>query len=99
MKYVSKTKSLKQTLSDTISVFPLINEKKWFLIFILKGYKKLIIMLNRMFLMTYFLKNKLLILKIIQIVIENTLLNLVLVKGLTPKHSKNGMKIAVAVNA
>ena len=56
-------------------------------------------MLNRMFLMTYFLKNKLLILKIIQIVIANTLLNLVLVKGLTPKHSKNGMKITVAVNA
>ena len=56
-------------------------------------------MLNRMFLMTYFLKNKLLILKIIQIVIANTLLNLVLVKGLTPKHSENGMKITVAVNA
>ena len=44
------------------------------------------------------MKNKSLILKIIQIVIANVLLNLVLVKGLTSKHSKNGMKINVAVN-
>ena len=55
-------------------------------------------MVNGMFLMTYFLKNKLLILKIIQVVIAKTLLNLVLAKGLTSKHNKNGMKINVAVN-
>ena len=44
------------------------------------------------------MKNKSLILKIKQIVIANALLNLVLVKGLTSKQSKNGMKINVAVN-
>ena len=38
-------------------------------------------MLSCMFLITYFLKNKSLILKIIQIVIANTLLNLALVYG------------------
>ena len=48
--------------------------------------------------MAYFLKNKSLILKIIQIVIANTLLNPVVDKTLTLKDNKNGIKMNVALS-